>query len=87
MLLLWYFENLRILSIQRSFEQCISQHTLAISISPYAGLTSPSPGGLSLLGMQRKDSAKGGGPRGPSERERTSHWAGVRASVKTNFIS
>jgi 23S rRNA (cytosine1962-C5)-methyltransferase len=40
-----------------------------------------SPGDLSRLGSGERNLAKGRGPRGPSERERTSHWAGVRASV------
>ena len=43
-----------------------------------------SPGDLSRLGSGERNPAEGGGPRGPSERERASHWAGVRASVNTN---
>jgi hypothetical protein len=40
-----------------------------------------SPGDLSRLGSGERNPAEGGGPRGPSLRERASHWAGVRASV------
>jgi len=45
----------------------------------------PLPGRLEPLGKRRKESAEGGGPRGPSERERASHWAGVRAQISSNF--
>ena len=43
-----------------------------------------SPGDLSRLGSGERNPAEGGGPRGPSERERASHWAGVRGNESSN---
>jgi hypothetical protein len=43
-------------------------------------LPPPAKRGLEPLGKRRKESAESGGPRGPNERERASHWAGVRGS-------
>jgi hypothetical protein len=43
-----------------------------------------SPGDLSRLGSGKRNLGEARGPRGPSERERASHWAGVRASVNIN---
>src|SRR6516165_4549232 len=50
--------------------------------------TSPSPigGDLSILGSGERNSTEGEGPRGPSERERASHWAGVRARVRLSRL-
>src|SRR5579871_5895061 len=51
-----------------------------------AGTTSPSPIGwdLSRLGSGERNGREATGPRGPSERERASHWAGVRAEAHGN---
>ena len=38
----------------------------------------PLPEGLEPLGKRRKECGEATGPGGPSERERASHWAGVR---------
>src|SRR5579871_1279054 len=44
----------------------------------FVSLSSPNED-LSRLGSGERNSAEGEGPRGPSERERASHWAGVRS--------
>src|ERR1041385_6164023 len=44
-----------------------------------------SPRDFRRLGSGERNPAEGGGPRGPSERERASHWAGVRASVNAHI--
>ena len=65
--------------IQRTASAGLGQKTL--DFRKVRQSFSLSPGDLSRLGSGERNPAEGGGPRGPSERERASHWAGVKASV------
>ena len=53
-------------------------NSLTMNVATAFSLSSPNED-LSRLGSGERNSAEGEGPRGPSERERASHWAGVRS--------